>query len=237
MNGINDIDAVVLAGGFGTRLRAVVSDRPKALVSINGCPFVFYLLDQLADCGISRVIMCVGYMGREIKNVVGHQYREMLIHYSEETTPLGTGGALKNISTEFQSDQVLILNGDSYIDIDYSEFASWHAAKGGIFSIVVTTSLQAERFGAVRLGPESEVDIFVEKRLSSGENPGWINAGVYLAQRRFFDILNGMNADQISLEKEVFPSLIGQGLYGYECNGRFIDIGTPESLIAATNFF
>lgn len=234
---IRGIEAVVLAGGFGTRLRPVVSDCPKALVAVKGRPFIFYLLDQLADCGIKRVIMCVGYMAAEIRNTVGDQYRDMLIDYSEETTPLGTGGALKKVSTEIESEQVLILNGDSYIDINYSGFMLWHEQKGGIFSIVVTTALEAGRFGTIELAPGGEIEVFVEKRSSSCSATGVINAGVYLARRKFFNVLKDMKSDNISLEREVFPLMIGRGLYGYECRGRFIDIGTPESLIAAADFF
>jgi NDP-sugar pyrophosphorylase family protein len=232
-----DVTAIVLAGGLGTRLRSMVSDLPKALAEINGRPFIFYLLDQLVDAGVRRVIMCVGYRSKQISEALGAQYRDLDITYSRESFPLGTGGALRLIEVHQLSDPVLILNGDSYTDVSYFDFGSWHVNKGGIVSMVVTPSAEPSRYGTVELGPNGVVNSFVEKRAATGGQSALINAGIYLAQRSFFDLLTEIELVKFSLERDVLPLVPGGSVYGFETGGRFIDIGTPASLKAAADFF
>ncbi|MBH75358.1 MAG: galactokinase [Dehalococcoidia bacterium] len=232
-----DVNAIVLAGGLGTRLRPMVSDLPKALAEINGRPFIFYLLDQLVGAGFRRVIMCVGYRSKQISEALGAQYRNLDITYSREVFPLGTGGALRLVKAQQLSDPVLILNGDSYTDVSYCDFGAWHVNKGGIVSMVVTPSAEPSRYGTVELGPDGVVNSFVEKTAVTGDHPALINAGIYLVQRSFFDLLTEFESVKFSLERDVLPTVPAGGVYGFEAGGKFIDIGTPSSLKAASDFF
>src|SRR5208337_4214013 len=121
--------AAVLAGGFGTRLRPVVADRPKVVATVRGRPFLSYLLDQVADAGIRDVVICSGYRGDAIPDTFDSKFRNMKLHYSRELQPLGTAGALHQAALLFDSELVLVMNGDSYCDVDLEKFEQWHRAR------------------------------------------------------------------------------------------------------------
>ncbi|MEK9148068.1 MAG: sugar phosphate nucleotidyltransferase, partial [Patescibacteria group bacterium] len=117
-HGLSGITAAILAGGLGTRLRSVLADKPKVLAEIYGRPFLSYLLDQLNDAGVRRVVLLIGYRGDEIRNVFGDYYKNLKIRYSEESSPLGTGGAVRLALPILDSDPAFIMNGDSFCDAD-----------------------------------------------------------------------------------------------------------------------
>ena len=127
MGDLSATTAVVLAGGLGTRLRAAVRDRPKGLAQIGGRPFLAYLLDQLDSAGVRKTVLCTGYLGEEVKETFGGEYRGLQLAYSQERSPLGTGGALRLAVPLLASDPVLVLNGDSYCEADLPAFRDWHA--------------------------------------------------------------------------------------------------------------
>lgn len=233
MTDFSDTTAIILAGGLGTRLRAVVHDRPKVLAEIRGRPFLAYLLKSLVVAGVRHAVLCTGYLGEQLKSTFAHAYQGMRLVYSHELSPLGTGGAVRAAISHVASDPVLVMNGDSYCETDFSALWNWHNSRAAEATLVATHVPDTARYGRVFLDDQGVVTAFQEKGRNSG--PGWINAGVYLIGRR---LLSTIPADRaISLERDIFPTWIGQGLYGYAGQGRFLDIGTPETYAAAEEFF
>ena len=230
---LSKITAVILAGGLGTRLKSVVADKPKVLAEVCGRPFLTYLFDQLINARINRAVLCTGYLGDRIKETIGSAYKSLTIGYSEEFSPLGTAGALRNASSEIAGDQFLVLNGDSYYETDITAFWNRHQAKGASGSLLLTTVADARRFGKVETDDQGNIIQFNEKGANSG--PGLINAGIYIISKQFiFSIPSGK---RVSLEQEMFPQWIGRKFYGCTSKGRFIDIGTPEDYARAASFF
>jgi len=227
------VTAVILAGGLGTRLRSVVTDRPKVLIEIRGRPFLAYLFDQLTTVGVRNVVLCTGYLGDEVKAMFGSSYGGLRLVYSQESSPLGTAGALRLALPLLNSDPVLVMNGDSFCWADLSAFWTWHCAKGVGASLLLTKVSDTNRDGRVTIKPNGRVKSFMEKGEASG--PGWINGGIYLIKQ---DLVRAIPLGRtVSIEKEMFPVWIHQGLYGYKSECRFIDIGTPESYALAEQFF
>lgn len=227
------LTAAILVGGFGTRLRPVVADRPKVLAEVRGRPFLAYLLDQTVAAGLRSVVLCTGYMGDRVQAIFGDTYGGLYLAYSQEAAPLGTAGALRLALPLFASDPVLIMNGDSFCDANLQAFWTWHSAKRANGTIRLIKASDTKRYGRVRMDAEGLVLSFNEK--SDNSEAGWINAGIYLISRR---LLLTIPVDRaVSLEQEMFPAWIGQGLYGYRDAGRFLDIGMPEAYAAAEQFF
>lgn len=217
-------EAIVLAGGFGTRLAHVVSDVCKPMAPVAGRPFLRFIMDQLAAAGFDRVVVADGYRREQIEGFFGPTYRGMSIEYSPEETPLLTGGAVKRALNSCQSDWVFVLNGDTWLDADFSamEAAACDAPEGVSAVIAVKRMRDFERYGTVDVGADGALTAFHEKRPCE---EGLINAGVYLLLR---DALNNMPV-KFSLESDYFERVVGEGaLRAVECPGGFIDIGVPE---------
>ena len=227
------VTAAILAGGLGSRLRPAVSGRPKALANIGERPFLTYLFDQLLAAGARDVVLCTGYLGDQIRMIFGKSYDTLHLNYSQESTPLGTAGALRLALPLFNSNPVLVMNGDSYCDANLWEFWLWHAKRHAKATLVLTKVFDTERFGQVKVNTDGKITDFKEK--GSGQGSGWINAGIYLLNRDFLEEIPLNRA--VSLEREVFPSWIGRGLYGFQSEARFMDIGTPEAYSSAQSFF
>jgi NDP-sugar pyrophosphorylase family protein len=232
MTGLEDTTAVILAGGLGTRLREVVADRPKVLAEVNGRPFLSCLLDRLADVGIRRVVLCTGYMAELVCEAFGGRYRGMELLYSQEDTPLGTGGALRLALPLIDSDPVLVMNGDSFCDADLSDFAAHQYSRTARASLILVQTENVGRYGAVEVDGVGSVVSFMEKGSQSGE--GMINAGIYLIPRQVIESIS--SGSPVSLERDVFPALIGKGLNAFHHYGRFIDIGIPSDYYSASSF-
>ncbi len=233
MDDLSTIDAAILAGGFGTRLRSVVKDRPKVLAQVVGRPFLVYLLDQLSKAGLERVVLCTGYLGEQIEAEFGDSYGPLYIDYSMEPQPLGTGGALEFALPFIETKTVLVTNGDSYCGVDLVAMWEAHAARRARGTILLTKVDDVSRYGRVRLDEDSAVIGFDEKDGQGG--PGWINAGIYLIERSLLEEIPV--GEQISLEQDIFPTWVGKGFYGWKSSGRFRDIGTKESFAMAQEFF
>ena len=229
----NNVTAVILAGGVGSRLRSAVSDRPKVLAEVNGRPYLEHLFDQLLDAGIEHAVLCTGYLSDMVEKVCGATYGPMKLSYSQELRPMGTGGALRLAVPNIMSDTVLVMNGDSYCTANLKTFQESHDNRGASASILLTDVPDTSRYGRVQFDDQSRVICFEEKGTHSGH--GWINAGIYLIQAGKLESIPAGRA--VSLEHEIFPSWVEQGLYGYCCNSRFLDIGTPESYAEAESFF
>jgi len=233
VEGLRTITAVILAGGLGTRLRSVMSDRPKVLAEIHGRPFLSYLLDQLADAGVQHVVLCTGYKAEAIRTQFGDSYGSLALTYSQETMPLGTGGALRQARPHLHGDSVLMLNGDSYCAADLGAFLEGHRGSRAEASLLLAEVSDTGRFGRVDLGDEGTILGFAEK--AAGGGPGWINAGIYLLGQKVLQALP--ETTPLSLERDVFPAWVGHGLRGFCSPGWFIDIGTPESYATAARLF
>jgi D-glycero-alpha-D-manno-heptose 1-phosphate guanylyltransferase len=233
MKNLSHITAAILAGGMGTRLRPMVVDRPKVLAEVGGRPFIFYLLDQLAAVRVRQVVLCTGYLAQQVVDTVGETYGPLNLLYSQEPSPLGTGGALRFALPMLESETVLVLNGDSFCEANLRAFCLVHRLRGAKVTLLLAEVTDTGRFGWVELDGEGRITGFREKGKATGG--GWVNGGVYLINRSF---LESIPLQEIaSLEQDLFPAWIGRGLYGFRSQGRFIDIGIPESLLEAKTFF
>ncbi len=233
MKPMSDVSAAILAGGLGTRLRAEISDKPKVMADVCGRPFITRLIDQLANIGIEEAVLCVGYMAEKIEQSLGNRYGSVRLRYSIEDRPAGTAGALRLAIPSFKGKFILVMNGDSYFDTDLTIFMKWFFEIRDQAGILLTRVDDTSRYGSVEVDHEGKVKAFNEKTKSEGS--GWINAGVYMFSKSLITLLP--DVEKYSMEREFFPSLIGRGLYGFKADGRFIDIGTPESYSMAEGFF
>lgn len=230
---LSDLTTAILAGGLGTRLRSVVSDRPKVLAKIGQKPFLAYLLNYLVNAGVQKAVLCVGYLGEQVRAAFGDTWGPLTLVYSQETSPLGTGGALRLALPLLDSNPVLVMNGDSFLATDLKVFWKWHKAVGAKATLLLTKQARTQRYGRVQMDSAGFVTSFQEK--GEQEGPGWINGGIYLIQKDLLQTIPERVAT--SLEQEIFPSWIHQGLLGYCSEGLFLDIGTPEDYAAAELFF
>ena len=230
---LQDVSVVILAGGLGTRLRAVLPDRPKVLAEVRGKPFLAYVLAQLSKVGVRRVVLCTGYLGDVVKNALGESYHAIELLYSREASPKGTGGALRLALALLESDAVLVMNGDSFCTVDLRAFWAWHVERKAGATILLAKVHDTACYGRVRLDAMGRLNTFEEK--STGGRPGWVNAGVYLMSRSLIHSIPDNRA--VSLEKEMFPNWVGNRLFGYRNDGALIDIGTPEGYSSAPPFF
>lgn len=232
---MRDVDAIVLAGGLGTRLRSVVSDVPKVLAAVNGRPFLDILLEFLARTGtVRRVVLAVGYMAEQVmERYEKSGSRPYEIRFSVEDHPLGTGGAAKKAMALTTSSDVLILNGDSYLDLNVEQMLDDHQRRARGMTVALRRVDDVSRYGRVELDKAGKITCFVEKGAKGG---GFINGGIYICRREVFDRVEPARA--LSIETDIFPRLAAEGmLFGFMSEGRFIDIGVPESYGAATEFF
>jgi NDP-sugar pyrophosphorylase family protein len=227
------LTAVILAGGLGTRIQGVLPDTPKALALINGQPFITILLNQLLDAGVSKVVLCTGHLGEQIEQRLGARFEAMSITYSIEREILGTAGALRNALPKLTSEKVLVMNGDSCVNVMLKPFIDRYATQEDRGAIFLTWVDDCSRFGTVETDEDDNLLVFREK--DGHSRPGWINAGVYILPTSWISrIPTGV---PVSLEREVLPVWSRSGIGAFKCKAGFIDIGTPESLEQAGSFF
>jgi D-glycero-alpha-D-manno-heptose 1-phosphate guanylyltransferase len=231
MPGFSTLTSIILAGGLGSRLRDILPDRPKVLAEFHGRPFLTYLLDQLAAAGTRRVVLCTGYRAASVQACLGDTYGSVKLIYSPEAAPLGTGGALRLALVHLESDPVLVMNGDSLAEVDLLAYLAWFQERTALASLLLVPAEDTSRFGRVEVAEDGAITGFREKGISG---PGWISAGVYFFKKTVLELIPPHQA--YSLEQDLFPRLIGKGLYGYRVKGNFIDIGTPESYARAGEF-
>lgn len=216
-----DTVAVILAGGLGTRLRSVVSDRPKPMANIAGKPFLDYLVRRLLAFEFHDIVLCVSYMKESIIHYFTENYPKY-VRFAIEGEPLGTAGALRNAEGLFDK-RILLMNGDTFSRIDYRDMLRFHNSNKADLTMALAEG-RSNRFGKVRL-EGSKIVGFVEK---SEQETGYVNAGVYILERELINEIPKGKA--YSIEKEFIPSLLGRAfLIGYRFDGQFIDIGEPES--------
>lgn len=228
---IAPLPAFVLAGGLGLRLRPVTGAAPKSLASVGGRPFLEYVLDHLATTGIRDVTLCTGHGATAIAAAIGAGERFGLrVRYSPEPEPLGTAGAIRLAFDRTGVDRALVLNGDSFFDIELGALAAAHARLGGLVTFALREVPDSDRYGTVALDADGTVLAFREK---GAAGPGLINAGTYVLERSALDTV--VPGTAVSLERDVFPRLVDAGrrdrarrIAGVPFDGYFIDIGVPE---------
>lgn len=217
-------EAIILAGGFGTRLAHVMPDVCKPMAPVGGRPFLRFLLDQLAQAGFERVVVADGYRREQIEGYFGESYRGMGVAYSSEEEPLLTGGAVGRALARCEGDWVFVLNGDTWFDIDFAamEAAATNASKSVQAVIAVKRMRDFERYGTIDVDDQGNVLAFREKRPCI---EGLINAGIYLIRKH---ALSGM-PQRFSLESDFFEKVVAdKALCAVESGGDFVDIGVPE---------
>jgi D-glycero-alpha-D-manno-heptose 1-phosphate guanylyltransferase len=227
--------AVILAGGFGTRLRAIVNDVPKPMAPVRGRPFLDYQLNALSQQGFKKVILSTGHLAEKVSAHFGKKFKGMELVYSIETTPLGTGGAIRQAFTLFNDENILVLNGDSYFDIDLIKFSGFHTGASADCSLALRIVPDTSRYGAIEIDGQNNVLHFSEK--SETKKPGLINAGVYLLNKTIF-LNNIPDEKSFSIEKDFFMKVPGSiRLKGFPFDAYFIDIGIPTDYERAQHEF
>jgi D-glycero-alpha-D-manno-heptose 1-phosphate guanylyltransferase len=219
------MQALILAGGEGTRLRSVLGDNlNKPMAPIAGKPFLEYLVVRLQQHHIDQIILCIGYKADLIQSYFGNGDRwGVQLAYSRESELLGTGGAIKLAEDLIRGEEFLVLNGDSFFDVDFGELAQLHRMVGASATLALALVENAQRYGAVSLNDEHRIVSFAEK--DSEAHAGLINGGIYVLTRKVLDMIP--TSHNCSLEREVFPALLKDNLYGRPFPGYFIDIGVP----------
>jgi mannose-1-phosphate guanylyltransferase len=226
------VQALVLAGGEGTRLRPLTYTTPKPVMPLAGRPFLSFMLDWLRSHGVDEVILSCGFMSDDVKRVLGDIYDGMRLRYVVEEEPLGTAGPVRlALDEDVLEERLLVLNGDVLTDIDLSAELDQHERTGARVTLALYPVEDTASYGVVPTDAEDRVAAFLEK--SEGETPtNRINAGAYVVER---DVVEAIPAGRaVSFEREIFPELVGAGLYGYAAEGYWIDIGTPDRYLEAT---
>ena len=228
--------AVVLAGGFGTRLRGVVADRPKPMALIKGRPFLEYLLDYWIQQNISRFIFSTGYLGHMIKNHFGVSYKNRDIIYSHEKTPLGTGGAIKSalLANEFLEENVIILNGDTWFKADLGALLNVLLKTGTAAAVCCKRISMNDRYGKIEVNEEGIISEFRDRLEYDINANSLINCGCYLVNRFFMMKCFSSYPQMFSFEKLAIPDLVRiQQVSASIQFGEFIDIGIPKDYLIA----
>ena len=228
------MEAIILAGGLGTRLQQVLIDLPKALAQVNGRAFIDYLLNYLRGQGITRFIFSVGYKKEDVQNHLGKQFMNIPIEYAIENEPLGTGGGIKNAMKAVEGKSAFVLNGDSMFRVDMQAMSQLHAESNADITLALRFLEDTERYGSVRIDEQKRITGFTEKGIENGS--GHINGGVYLINKEYF--LSPLFPEKFSIEKDCFEKYCTKSrFFGFASRGYFIDIGIPEDFYRAQNEF
>ncbi len=217
------MQALILVGGLGTRLRKVVNNCPKPMMQVGGRPFLEYLILQLKRYNLTEIILSTGYLGNRIREYFqnGRQWG-VRIRYSEEEAPLGTGGAIKLAEDLIKTDDFLVLNGDSYLDINLNQLIEFHKLQKALATLALVEVCKPDRYGLVETDENYHIIDFREKGAVSKSS--LINGGVYVFHK---EMCSSIPKGNISLEKNIFPLLMGKRFYGRPHKAYFIDIGVP----------
>lgn len=228
------IDVVLLCGGLGTRLKTVVHDRPKPMAEINDHPFLDILIDYVSDYGFKRFILCTGYKGDVVRKYYETKNSQAVFLFSEEKEALGTGGAIKNAEPLIQSNVVLVMNGDSFCNLNMLDFLNYHDSKKAFASIALVKKEKPLDCGVVRIDGNGRITGFHEKVKTN--DMSLVNAGVYLFSKEVLSLIPAHK--NYSLEFDLFPALVqNKAVYGFFTNQPLIDIGTPERYELAKRIF
>jgi len=224
-------EAIILAGGLGTRLKDILPDIPKCMAPVNGKPFLEYILEYLINQEINKVILSVGYRKDHIINNFGSKYKSISIDYAIEDEPLGTGGAIKLALSHCTQDMVFVINGDTYFLPELQEIENQYFQKSADITIAVKFMNETARYGLVHMDKDGQIIHFKEKYPQS--ESGWINGGIYLLNKQIFDTLQ---EKRFSLENDFFKvSCSKLKMQAYQSDAFFLDMGIPEDYEKAQN--
>jgi len=217
-------EAIILAGGLGTRLRTIVNDVPKCMAPIHGIPFINFIISYLINEGVTRFILSLGYKSDVVIDYVSKTFKGTDISYVIEDNPLGTGGAIQLACNKVKGSNVLVLNGDTLFNIDIKSFLAFHQSKNADFSAALKEMKDFSRYGSVELAADGSLQAFNEKQFCE---KGLINGGIYALKVK--SLLDEKLPEAFSFEKDFLEKNIGtKQFYGLPCDYYFIDIGIPE---------
>jgi mannose-1-phosphate guanylyltransferase len=226
------VQALVLAGGEGTRLRPLTLTTPKPVMPLAGRPFLSFMLAWARSHGVDEVILSCGFMSDAVRRVLGDIYDGMRLRYVIEEEPLGTAGPVRLAYDEgLLEERLLVLNGDVLTDIDLTAELAEHERTGARATLALYPVDDTSSYGVVPTAEDGAVEAFIEKG-GGGAPTNRINAGAYAIERSVAEAIPAGRA--VSFEREVFPGMVGDGLYGHDAAGYWIDIGTPERYLEAT---
>jgi D-glycero-alpha-D-manno-heptose 1-phosphate guanylyltransferase len=229
--------AVILAGGLGSRLQTVVRDVPKPMAPINGRPFLEYLLDYWIGQGVNHFILSVGYKHEIIERHFTNHYKQAEIEYAVEEKPLGTGGGLLCALKYLRGPNLfLILNGDTFFEIDLEQMRLYHQGKQAAVTIALREIEANNRYASVEIDKDQKITAFNNRARTSER--ALINGGIYLAETSTFYDVTSKSDEPVSIEDQLYPRMLSAGkrMYGFSSSGNFIDIGIPEDYQRAANF-
>ena len=219
--------ALVLIGGFGTRLRPVTYAVPKQLIPLAGKPMLYHVLDLLPS-DVEEVVLATGYKSDQIAAYVGQHPPRWPVRTVSEAEPLGTGGGMRNAG-DTMSDPFLLLNSDVIADVDLRALSSQHAVKGGLGTMTLTEVEDTRPYGVADLTADDRISRFVEKPEPERAPSHWINAGISIWRRELLEEVPRGRA--VSFEQEILPRLLDRGVFGFRFRGYWDDAGTPERLL------
>jgi D-glycero-alpha-D-manno-heptose 1-phosphate guanylyltransferase len=227
-------EAIILAGGLGTRLNEVIADIPKSMAPINGRPFLEYLLDFLDRWGLRKVILSVGYKREIIQDHFGDQYKTLKIVYAIEEEELGTGGAILNALPYVEGHTTFIFNGDTYFDVNLQRLDDFRRIKEADLCLAMRFEINPSRFGILEFDNNNRITRFLEKY--DGHDEGYINGGVYVVRKDY--LLRFGLPEKFSFEKDFLQKYYQtEEIYGMRCFSYFRDIGIPEDYQKAIDEF
>jgi mannose-1-phosphate guanylyltransferase len=226
------MQAVILVGGEGTRLRPLTSRTPKPIVPLVDRPFIVYMLEWLRRHGVDDVIMSCGFRADQVREILGDgSAHGVRLRFAEEPEPLGTGGALR-FAEDLLDERFFMLNGDVLTDIDLTAQLAQHEATGARGTLALVPVEDPTAYGLVRMHDDNAVREFVEKPSPDQVDTNLISAGAYVLERSVLELIEpGRN---VSIEREVWPALVGDGLYGFPTSAYWLDIGTPDRYLQGT---
>ncbi len=221
--------AIILVGGFGTRLRPITYEIPKQLIPVAGKPMLYHVLDLLPP-EVDEVVLASGYKADVVDQFLRDHPPRMPVRCVPEYEPLGTGGGMRNASAGI-SDPFLLLNSDVIADVDVAGLLRFHRDRGGIGAMTLAEVEDPEPYGVAALGDRDRIERFVEKPKRAEAPSRWINAGLSIWRR---EVLEGIPSGRaVSFENEVMPQILPKGIYGYRSTGFWEDAGTPSRLLNA----
>lgn len=228
------MEAIILAGGFGTRLKEIIKEVPKPMALINGRPFLEYQINYLKYFGVKRVIMSVGYKYEFISSHFKNEFNNIEIDYAIEEEPLGTGGGIQLALNKIKDTQALVVNGDTLFEVDIVKFFNFFKDNNADMCLALRKLDDVSRYGTVEINQDNEIFAFKEKKQNNKE--GYINGGVYILKKNIFE--DTSLDEKFSLEKDFFEAYIDKKqMFGYLSDDYFLDIGIPEDYNKAQDEF
>lgn len=228
------MEAIILAGGFGTRLKGVIGEIPKCMATVCGKPFLYYLLKYLAKQNCTKLTLSLGYKSEIVTEWLLNQNFGYLIDYVIEQAPLGTGGGIQLALKKAKENNIVVINGDTFFDVDLITFMLFHTKKNAEISLALNKMIDFDRYGIVNTDEESNSILEFEEKKYQKE--GFINGGVYIINKEKFLLRNLPSV--FSFEKEYLQKYAAENnFFGYKTKNYFIDIGIPEDYNKAQTDF